>query len=138
MKIYFFKETDTKYDNQETFGDIETSEVFDAIPGFTIDEIQEQQYEQRESRKSHMPEYDAQDEKGNIIGWNIRTFSGITGKSEHTLRRWDRTDYLKPFRFNIRSARFKKIISYRAYTKDDLAKIKGINDIMEKRAKHQK
>jgi len=87
--------------------------------------------------KAYIPDYDAKDAYNNILGWKIRTFSGIIEKSVDTLRRWEKLELIKPKRYEIYSPIQHKKIYYRAYTKDHIKQAKNISNIMDKRKRHQ-
>jgi hypothetical protein len=118
----------------------------DAI--FSLDEIFENDFEEcgsvadlisNESQcmTDHIPDYDAKDATGNILGWKIKTFAGITGKSADTLRRWEKQELIQPIRYKIYSPFQRKKICYRAYTKDHIEQAKKISETMAKKKRHQ-
>ena len=86
----------------------------------------------------HIPDYDAKDKDGKLIGWKMNTFIGITGMSKDTLRRWNREGLLVPKRYPIYSSIYKKQIEYRAYVLEDIPRAKEVEAIMAKRMRHQK
>lgn len=86
-----------------------------------------------------LPPYDAKvDKDSEAIGWTIRTFADITGKSVDTLRRWDRDGLLKPQRYDAYARRRRQTVSYRAYTRDDIEKASAVAEATDKRMRHQK
>lgn len=92
-----------------------------------------------ESFSDHLPPYDARvDVDSDAIGWTIRTFAGITGKSVDTLRRWDRNELLKPQRYDVYARRRRQTVSYRAYTRDDIEKASAVAEVTDKKMRHQK
>jgi len=86
---------------------------------------------------NYIPDYDAKDASDNILGWKIKTFAGIVEKSVDTLRRWEKRGLIKPKRYEIYSPIQHKKIYYRAYTKDHVKQAKNINNIMDKKKRHQ-
>jgi hypothetical protein len=81
--------------------------------------------------------YDAKDEDGNPVGWTIKTFAGLTGRTMKTLRDWDRRGFLKPKRYDIYSRIHRKKIWYRAYTHDDIQTAKNVAEQMRRRMRHK-
>jgi hypothetical protein len=85
----------------------------------------------------HIPDYDAIDKEGKNIGWRRDTFAGIIGKHRDTLKRWDQDGSLVPKRYSIYSFTHKKNIEYRAYTREDREKVKEVETLKAKKARHQ-
>ena len=89
----------------------------------------------QELNNSHIPDYDAIDEDGLVLGWKTNTFCGIINKGSSTLRRWDKDNLLKPKRYTIGRKGYQT--SYRAYTNKDLIKAKEIDKDLKKKSRHQ-
>lgn len=90
----------------------------------------------KDYNNNDIPQYDAIDKEGSIIGWRINTFAGIINKDKSTLRRWDKDNLLKPKRYIIGKKGYQTL--YRAYTEEDLIKAKELNKELSKKARHQK
>jgi hypothetical protein len=90
----------------------------------------------KDYNNNDIPQYDAIDKEGSVIGWKIDTFAGIINKGKSTLQRWDRYNLLKPKRYVIGKKGYQT--HYRAYTEDDLIKAKEIDIELNKKARHQK
>ena len=82
-------------------------------------------------------DYDAKNADGEPIGWTIKTFAGLAGKSMKTLRDWDRKGLLKPERYSIYSRIHRKKILYRAYKHDDIHTAESVAEYMKNRMLHK-
>jgi hypothetical protein len=91
----------------------------------------------QELRETHLLNYDAIDKNGELIGWKMETFCGITGKGKSTLKRWEKQGLIKPKRYDIYSRKFRGIVSYRAYSREDLEYVKEISAQMLKNMSHK-
>jgi hypothetical protein len=87
--------------------------------------------------KNYIPDYDFIDKNGNKLGWQIKTFCGIIGKSDKTLRRWDKEKLLGAKRYGF-CRKFKSgKYQYRYYTRDDIDKAKLAKEVTLLRKQHR-
>ena len=82
-------------------------------------------------------DYDAKNADGEPVGWTIKTFAGLAGKSMKTLRDWDKKELLKPERYSIYSRIHREKILYRAYKHEDIEKARSVSEYMKDRMLHK-
>jgi hypothetical protein len=131
LKVYF-ENPDMTEDGYESLDDIvHTDEEGNELTRLdTTSEV-------KEENKLYYPKYDALDKDSMAVGWKIKTFASIINKSVDALRRWDRAGYLKAHRYQIYSPIYRKHISFRAYTEDQIVKAKQVDLLMRKKEWHQ-
>ena len=90
-----------------------------------------------DTRGFQIPDYNAQTREKEIIGWKRDTFADIVGVHPDTLIRWEKAGLLIPKRYSIYSYKTRDNTLYRAYTDDDLKKVKGIQEFRAKNQRHK-